>query len=143
VPKADRWDAQQWEAATMDLLRRDGDRCWLCGKAFGGDGVRHHRQPRRVQGDRLAGLILLHNECHATGVHGQPEKAQALGLIVSIHLEVEQVPCYHARRGWRLVHDNGTATPVAEPPACDARLWLGMDDTPDPHEHLPGSSMGL
>lgn len=136
MPRPERWDALAWEAATLDLLRRDGDRCWLCGLPLGGDAARHHRMPRRIGGDRLDNLVMLHSECHRY-VHSHPDEAQALGLIVSIHLDVAEVPAYHARRSWRLLDFGGGATAVSDPPGNDARRAKDVvryEDTPDTKE---------
>jgi 5-methylcytosine-specific restriction endonuclease McrA len=114
VVKPERWTAQQWEAATLDLLRRDGDRCGWCSRPFGGDGVRHHRMPRRVGGDRLSNLVLLHDACHKD-VHSRPEAARDRGVIVSIHGDLLTEPAFHERRGWRLLDDDGRAVLVDRP----------------------------
>jgi hypothetical protein len=97
--------------ATLELLRRDGDRCGWCGLPFRGNGVRHHRQPRRIGGDRLANVVLLHDGCHKD-VHSHPEEARDRGAIVSIHDDVLAVPYLHQWRGWRLLDDDGRAAPV-------------------------------
>ena len=76
-----RWNREQWEQATLDLLRRDGDTCLWCGKALRGHAERHHRQRRGVGGDHLANLVLLHSRCHQTA-HSQPEQARRRGVIV-------------------------------------------------------------
>jgi HNH endonuclease len=107
----------------MDLLRRDGDRCGWCRSPFRGDGVRHHRMPRRVGGDRLSNLVLLHDACHKT-VHAHPAQARARGFIVSIHGDTEAVPLDHLARGWVTLADDGTATPLPHPPPdLDSVRW--------------------
>jgi HNH endonuclease len=112
--KADRWDFQQWEDATVAPLRRDGDRCGWCRSPFRNDAARHHRMPRRIGGDRLSNLVLLHTACHRT-VHAHPEQARARGFIVSIHGDTETTPMDHLARGWRLLADDGSATPCDPP----------------------------
>lgn len=109
-----RWDAARWETVTLELVRRDGDRCWFCGLPFRGDAARHHRMRRREGGDRLANVILLHTACHQE-VHAHPYDSRQGGLIVSVHDDLLQAPAEHARRGWRLLDDDGNATPCDPP----------------------------
>lgn len=75
-----------WQAATMALDRRDGDRCGWCGQPLAGSAERHHRQRRRVGGDALANLVLLHPRCHAD-VHSHPVLARERGFIVPTWVE--------------------------------------------------------
>jgi hypothetical protein len=48
-------------------------------------------------------------------VHAHPEEARALGLIVSIHGDVLEVPVCHGWRGWRLLDEDGRAVACAAP----------------------------
>jgi hypothetical protein len=101
----------------MALLRRDGDRCGWCRTPFGQDGVRHHRQPRRIGGDRLSNLVLLHDRCHKT-VHAHPEEARERGFIVSIHADTLTTPFDHLARGWVQPDDEGGAERVDTGPSA-------------------------
>jgi hypothetical protein len=64
--------------------------------------------PRRVGGDRLSNLVMLHTACHRT-VHAHPEQARERGFIVSIHDDTLAVPYDHLQRGWLLLDDDGGA----------------------------------
>ena len=112
-----RWGRAEWEQATMDLLRRDGDCCPWCGKALQGQAERHHRQRRRDGGDHLANLVLLHPRCHNGGpgsVHGGPDHARARGFIVSFAADPLTQPIQvQTRHGqaWYSLDDRGSRQP--------------------------------
>lgn len=79
---------------TVDF--RDGQRCVRCGKYLSNNGSRHHRQRRRVGGHLVVNIILLcgsgTTDCH-DWVHGHPEAARAVGLIVKSNVrDIASVP---------------------------------------------------
>jgi hypothetical protein len=76
-----RWTFEEWETATLVILRRDGDRCSWCGKGLNNDAARHHRMRRKDGGDRLSNVVLLHTRCHVY-VHAHPDEAKERGVIV-------------------------------------------------------------
>lgn len=120
MTKPPRWTTrEQWDAATLALLRRDGDVCRWCGEALAGRAERHHRQRRRVGGDRLANLLLLHPACHNGGpgsVHGSPGAARERGFIVSAFGDPLVVPVLMGTVWFALDDEGGRArfTPVSQ-----------------------------
>jgi hypothetical protein len=98
--------------ATLHVLRRDGDRCLWCGKALGrGEVARHHRMRRRVGGDRLANILLLHGDCHRF-IHANPIEARGRGFIVSVYSDMLGSPVVAKDgRAW-LLDDQGGREPV-------------------------------
>lgn len=101
-----RWDAAEWEHATLLVLHRDGDRCLWCGQPLRNDAARHHRMRRREGGDRLANVVLLHTRCHEF-VHGNPIVARGRGFIVSVYNDVLTKPLVAKDgRAW-LLDDEG------------------------------------
>ena len=107
-------DAAWWEWATMRLLARCGFRCERCGHDLGDQLERHHRQRRRVGGDRLANLLALHPRCHAY-ITEHPEEARANGWIVDAE-------------GIGGVAPNPAEVPVRLPGLGGTALWLLDDD---------------
>lgn len=87
----ERLDWEGWQQATVALVRRDSDRCGWCGQPLAGNAERHHRQRRRVGGDALANLVLLHSRCHQD-VHSHPLLAQERGFIVPTWGDFETWP---------------------------------------------------
>jgi len=104
-------DAEWWAWATMELLGRSGSRCEKCGQPLGSSMERHHRQRRRVGGDRLANLMALHPHCHQW-ITEHPAAAREAGWIVSAE------------------GPGGVAPDPAEIPVRlpDGYLWLLRDD---------------
>lgn len=96
-----------WEAATLALLRRSGHRCEKCGHPLNGQLERHHRQRRRVGGDRLSNLLALHTVCHQW-ITEHPTDALAAGWIVSSHApDPAAVPVRLPGADWWLLDDDG------------------------------------
>lgn len=81
---SERWGADEWLHATVELQARQGGRCACCRRFLTDLGVRHHRQMRSHGGaDSLDNLVLLLPEHHLR-VHANPEWARAHGLLVSM-----------------------------------------------------------
>lgn len=52
------------------LLQRDGDRCFLCGKALGDDITRDHLVPVAHGGpNHISNLVLMHRACNVAVGH--------------------------------------------------------------------------
>lgn len=86
--EAPRFSTDDWEAATLSMLRRSGMRCEWCDRALGNQMERHHRIRRRDGGDRLSNLVALHTACHQY-VHAHPDEARDRGFIVSALSDVD------------------------------------------------------
>ena len=104
-----RWDAGDWEMATLRGLTRDGDRCLWCGQPFRDETARHHRMRRREGGDRLANVVLLHGDCHRH-IHAQPIEARGRGFIVSVYNDVLTKPLVAKNGSAWLLDDGGGRT---------------------------------
>lgn len=113
---APRWDYAEWETATTTLLARCGGSCERCGRPLGDRMERHHRQRRRVGGDRLANLMALHPACHAW-ITEHPQEARDAGWIVpaegpgGVAPDPAEFPV-RLPSGWYLLTDDGTKTPA-------------------------------
>lgn len=111
--KAPRWTADDWAHADGVLMRRCGGRCERClTDVHPAYAHRHHRQRRRVGGDRLANLLVLCQSCH-TWIHDHPRNAREHGWIVPASApDPGAVPVLlHGRL--RLLDDSGGSIPVA------------------------------
>lgn len=108
----DRWSREEWEAANTLLVSRSNARCEACGGKLETleppRTVRHHRQRKAVGGDRLAGIILIHGECHLH-IHANPAESRDRGHIVSVYVEDQStVPMLHGVYGMVYLDDVGT-----------------------------------
>jgi hypothetical protein len=103
---APRWTPEEWNTATLALLRRSGGRCEHCGQDLHGRAERHHRSRRRDGGDRLSNLLLLLPE-HHHWITSHPEAAVRNGWIVQTWDDPEEVPVNHRGTEWSLLDDEG------------------------------------
>ncbi len=111
--KPPRWNAVEWDAASMALWSRSRDLCEapVCGKPLGGTMERHHRQRRAIGGDRLANLLALHPGCHQW-ITEHPAEARAAGVIVSAYeRDPATVPLLTPDGSYVLLTDDGTKEP--------------------------------
>lgn len=111
--EAPRWTFEEWQVATIELLRRCGWKCEKCNRPLS-EMERHHRARRAVGGDRLAVILLLHKACHQW-ITEHPEESRAKGWIVSSYEpDPATVPVWINHRWW-LLDDQGGKTPVESP----------------------------
>lgn len=117
MPLPPRWTADQWEANNPRLLARDQFRCCCCGVPLRGRVERHHRQRRRVGGDRFSNLICLLPEHHAAA-HANPVESRRTGLIVSAYEEFpNRVPLLLWGTHWVTLQDTPHYTVLPSAPA--------------------------
>jgi hypothetical protein len=63
----------------LAIAKRDGDDCWLCGKALGDDATIEHHDPRTRGGTgHIANLRLCHELCNRALAHRTPDEKIAL-----------------------------------------------------------------
>lgn len=85
-----------WEFVKRVVRERDGHQCRKC-RQRGSNLDVHHRKLKQMGGSDavtefgLANLVALCRECHGV-VHGLPDMAVELGLIVPQHEEPAEVP---------------------------------------------------
>lgn len=102
--------------------RRDGWRCVRCGASLESvPGSRHHRRPRSHAwaGLHLASNLILLCGSGTTGCHGwvhaNPAQAYEEGLLVHSWQYPHDQPIRTRGRGWVLLDNEGSWTPVQTP----------------------------
>lgn len=107
-----KFDAAQWDEASMLMWARGRGKCECgCGTFLRESAERHHRKAKSQGGDdRLSNLVLLLPEHHARA-HANPEQSRRAGLIVSATADPARAPIVRDDgRRWYLL-DDGTMRP--------------------------------